>query len=272
MNIAICCIGKLENRYIRDYALYYKKLGVNKIYLYDNNDKDGERFNDVIQDLIDEKYVEVIDVRGQLKAQMPCYHSCYQRFGSLYDWMLFIDCGDEYLCMKEYDNLNDFLSQPKFNNFSVIHINLMTMGDGGHLRYEPKPLMERITEPCLPLNFTKTYNFPENDHVSSIVRGKRLIAWRLTPHTPSNMLKCCDCKGKPVDSTSPFIHPFNFDVAYFKHFQTKTIEEWIDIKMRRGYPDSTKIDAARYITFEAFFKENKWTLEKQEIIDEYLKK
>ena len=33
---ALCTIGKLENLYARDFALYYLELGVDKIYIYDN--------------------------------------------------------------------------------------------------------------------------------------------------------------------------------------------------------------------------------------------
>ena len=38
IKICICTIGKNENKYIKEYVEYYKKLGINKIYLYDNND------------------------------------------------------------------------------------------------------------------------------------------------------------------------------------------------------------------------------------------
>ena len=37
--ICICTLGKEENRYIREYVQHYKDYGVDKIYLYDNNDK-----------------------------------------------------------------------------------------------------------------------------------------------------------------------------------------------------------------------------------------
>ena len=37
MKICICTIGKQENKYILEYIEYYKKLGIDKIYLYDNN-------------------------------------------------------------------------------------------------------------------------------------------------------------------------------------------------------------------------------------------
>ena len=51
--ICICTLGKKENRYIREFVTHYEKYGVDKIYLYDNNDINGERFEEVIKDYID---------------------------------------------------------------------------------------------------------------------------------------------------------------------------------------------------------------------------
>ena len=48
IKICICTIAKNENRYIKEYVEYYKKYGVDKIYLYDNNNPNGERFEEVI--------------------------------------------------------------------------------------------------------------------------------------------------------------------------------------------------------------------------------
>ena len=43
MKICVCTLAKNENRYIKEFVEHYKKYGVDKIYLYDNNDIDGEK-------------------------------------------------------------------------------------------------------------------------------------------------------------------------------------------------------------------------------------
>ena len=48
IKIAICTMGKKENLYIKEFILYYKKLGVDKIFIYDDNDDNSEKINDVI--------------------------------------------------------------------------------------------------------------------------------------------------------------------------------------------------------------------------------
>jgi len=62
--ICICTIGKNENRYIREYVEFYKKMKVDILFLYDNNDINGERFEEVISDYIGNDYVEIINYRG----------------------------------------------------------------------------------------------------------------------------------------------------------------------------------------------------------------
>ena len=41
--VCVCTPVKRENRYIKEYVEHYKKYGVDKIFLYDNNNVDGER-------------------------------------------------------------------------------------------------------------------------------------------------------------------------------------------------------------------------------------
>lgn len=266
--VAACCIGRMENRYIKEYVAHYKKISIDKIFLYDNNHDGEERFEDVIGNEIDNGFVEIIDYRNKFNCQLKAYQDCYDSHKYEYDWIMFIDCGDEYLYMNGFDNIKDFLSQDKFKGFDLIHINLMNYGDNGLVKYDDRKLSERFTEPIIPLDFKKTYDFPENDHVSSIVRGKlNNVVWGQTPHTPSNKLKCCDASGNEQESTSPFVHPFDFSYAYFKHYTTKTIEEWYEIKSKRGYPDGNKEFFKTHDIFDEFFKWNNKTDDKMKYIE-----
>jgi len=59
--ILLCCIGKMENNYIREFVEHHKSIGFDNIVLYDNNDIDGEHFEDVISDYINSGYVILKD-------------------------------------------------------------------------------------------------------------------------------------------------------------------------------------------------------------------
>ncbi len=263
MKVAVCCIGRLENRYIKEYVEYYKNLGIDNIFLYDNNYDGEEVFEDVISDYIEDGFVNVINFRNKSHCQLEAYQDCYDKHNNEYDWIMFIDCGDEYLHMEGFDNIKNFLSQDKFNDYELIHINLMSYGDNDIVEYDGRNLSERFVNPIYPLNFKKEYDFPENDHISSIVRGGlEKLEWKRTPHTPSNELKCCDASGKEQNSMSPFVHPFDFTYAHFKHYTTKTIQEWLDIKVKRGYPDGNKDYFKKHNKVKEFFRWNEITEEK----------
>ena len=68
-NIKICLFtpGKQENKYIREFIQFYEKMGVDKIYLYDNNNIDGEKFEEVINNYFNNGFVEISDWRGKDK-------------------------------------------------------------------------------------------------------------------------------------------------------------------------------------------------------------
>ena len=267
----ICCIGKNENRYVREYVEWYKNIGITHIRLYDNNDIDGERFEEVIGDYIDDGFVEIVDYRGRVNCQLTAYNECYKDLGNEYDWLFFIDCGDEYLFLTKDKNVSEFLSLPQFNGYDMIHLNLMTFGDCGQLEPSNKPLNERFRVP-IPFDKKVAYeNIPENAHISSILRGGlENVIWLGTTHTPyPNKFKCCNDMGEEVNSESPFAN-ISFRRAYFKHFTTKTCYEYCD-KMRRGFPDQIW-DGSRIenLIVTRFFRTNEVTKEKIEVFKKEL--
>ena len=73
--ICLCVIGK-EKRYIREFVEYYKNYNV------DNNDKNGEKFEDVIDDYIRSGFVELLDFKGIPQPQIKAYNDCYRRFNN----------------------------------------------------------------------------------------------------------------------------------------------------------------------------------------------
>ena len=48
MKIALCTVGKKENLYAKEFIEYYINLGVNHIFIYDDNEKNDEKIGDII--------------------------------------------------------------------------------------------------------------------------------------------------------------------------------------------------------------------------------
>ena len=82
--------------YVNEFVEHYKTIGYNKIFIYDNNDVNGEKFEDVIQKEIDEGFVSIINYRGYKGSQLKLYKNCYKNNNLFYDWLSFFDM-DEFL-------------------------------------------------------------------------------------------------------------------------------------------------------------------------------
>jgi hypothetical protein len=99
--VCICTIGKEENRYIKEFVEHYKKLGVDKIFLYDNNKKKGERFDSILSEYIKEGFVEIFNYRGIIAPQLKVFEKCYNKHKNLYDWFIFFDI-DEFIHLSTF--------------------------------------------------------------------------------------------------------------------------------------------------------------------------
>lgn len=271
--VALCCIAKMENKYIRFFVEYYKNLQFDKIFIYDNNDPDGERIDEVIGDYIESNFVEVIDFRGRKVAQLAAYQDCYERYNGQYSWIAFFDC-DEFLTFADTSkNIHTFLRQLKFWPFQLIHINWKVFGDNGLLDDDGGNVVDRFPEPVSPYDFKAGIScVPENNHIKSILRGGLpSFCWNETPHTPSSgHYHCCNPVGSSVDANSPF-QDYDFSIAFIRHYSTKTIGEWVRNKMKRGIPDRSTESWKEVLNLETFFKYNQRTEEKQLYAEEILK-
>ena len=263
MKILLCCIGRLENAYIKEFVEYYKILGVTNICLFDNNYDGEEDFNDVIGDYIKDGFVILKDYRNRKVCQLDAYNECYKTYGGEYDWIAFFDI-DEFMFINCNKTIGEYLARPEFNEYDMLHINWLLFGDGGQLRNDGRYLLHRITQP-LDINHSTEYKFPDNFHVKSIIRGGlKEVLWTCTPHTPVCNIKCCNSFGNFCDGNSPFVG-YDFRNAGIRHFTTKTAEEYAQ-KVKKGFPDAnpkTKVDMV-----ELFFKRNEVTPEKVAIFKE----
>ena len=109
-------MGKEENLYAKEYVTHYKKLGYNHIFLYDNNDINGERFEDVIEEEIKEGFISLINYRGKRGnkeklggPQLEIYYDCYEKNNKNYDWLSFFDF-DEFLVLRNNERIQEFFN------------------------------------------------------------------------------------------------------------------------------------------------------------------
>jgi hypothetical protein len=268
--VALCCIARNENNYIKEFVDYYIKLGVDKIFIYDNNEANGERVSDVIYA---KKYpqVEIIDYIDCNVVQLKAYQDCYDKHNEEFDWIMFLDC-DEFLTLVHDKTIQDYVNRDIFKDYDAIHVNWICYGDNGltHVENGNYSVLSRFTEPIKPISFFCSYGQSENNHVKSIIRGKRTVSWDYPfdyvgqPHTPCNSMKACNNKGEECNSSSPLI-PYNHDEAYIRHYITKSTEEYYK-KMQRGYPDQVVNDWFTTKKSHQYFRYNARTKEAENVL------
>ena len=134
IKVCLCSVGKLENKYIREFVEHYKKYKIDKIFIYDNNEIDGERFDYILKDYINNKFVEIINFRGKIGKQLIMFEDCYKKNAMKYDWLIFYDI-DEFINLKTIINIKDFLNQKKFSRCQSIYLNWVIHTDNNLIYY-----------------------------------------------------------------------------------------------------------------------------------------
>ena len=227
VSVCVCTIGKMENRYIREFVEHYKKYGINKIFLYDNNDINGEKFEDVISDYINNGFVEIINIRGNLTPQFAFMNDCYHKNYDKYNWLIFYDV-DEFIHLNNYTNVGKFLSEQKFDGCEVIYLNYVHHTDNNLLHYDNRSLAER---------------FPKKERMALYRSGRPQIKPILRGHKPNITIGCLhrfsydllNCNGYGYKNIAVDIRTKSPDYNnyYIIHYFSKSTEEFIE-KIKRG--------------------------------------
>lgn len=272
MKTLLCVIGKLENHYIREFVEYHKNIGFTNIVIYDNNDVDGERFEEVINDYIQNGYVILKNYRGKVKAQVKSYNECYKEFKSEYDWIGFWDI-DEFIQLENHKTIQEFLSQEIFNDFFCIRLCWKQYTDNNLIEVvdDDYSVTKRFKE-VFSKDYCLKHKIPFKSFIVSNTQTKSLVRTNIeninitSPHvflpTPT-----CNAVGDICNNTKVNIEGLPiWKNAWINHYRFKTLQEYIDNKMKRGWPTNYKNGGKNFLNFNFFFRFNALTKEKKQYI------
>jgi hypothetical protein len=263
MRITLCAIGRMENRYAREWVDYHLSIGFDHIYICDNNRVGEEHFEEVIGDYVKEGRVTILNFRNMERVQIRAYNKCYALYGGTCDWMAFLDF-DEYLVTSK--PLQEFLTGRE--GMDCVLVNWRVMTDSGLVSYDARPVRERFTVP-LDNHVLMRGKHRYNDHVKSIVRGGLGVntVFDNSMHVPKMGIRCCTANGNTA-THSPF-HPCDHSIARIDHYTTKTLEEWLTVKMVRGLGQSDSDRWRQKIAIKQFFEINSHSPEKDKMVAEW---
>lgn len=252
MIIDIVCIARREEYTICDWIEYHRQLGINHIYIFDNNDIDDDSLIKKVYPYIQSGYVTVFNnVNGLKGIQLECYNGFVRENYNqrVNNWTAFIDC-DEYISVNsKYSTLSEFLNdvEIKHPDAGVVYLNWDTYNSNGNILYEPKPVIERFTEKA-------PEELKENRHIKSLVKCDCSALFKDFPHNayPMDGKKIYDALLREV-IYSPFNEIRDDYPVTIKHYVTKSLQEYVYRKYRGGLADS--LDKDPY-DFNYFLKYN----------------
>lgn len=283
---SICLVACAANEklYIKEWVEYYLNvINVDRIIIVDNNFSDDEKLRNILRGY--NKVTVINTYRKKHIKQIKVFGEMYKKFARLYDWVVFFDV-DEYLVMNNGKSLKSWLSKID-ENIDEILINWKIFDDNDLVKYDNRPVMKRFTREYVEDKspetnpeyfFGGTYHYiRDNFQIKSIIRGKVSVCRFIE----SNIHKSFFKNGKYVDSDlNPIqvnkpnfcsIDHITYKNCQLNHYIQKTIDEYADRAMARTmksckiYKD---IDQIRH-NFQRF---NKWTDEKEKILQDKFKK
>ena len=268
IKVCICTCGKQENKYAKEFVNHYYNYGIDKIFIYDNNDNNGENFSDVLSDYIKSGFVEIINYREKRKIQMKVFNHCYQKNKYIYDWFIYYDM-DEFIHLHNYKNIKKYLSLKDFNKCNVIYLNHIIHTDNNQIYYYNKSLFERFPEieNFKTMNYSYKPRYVLRDVTKIIIRGNITGVNFTTPHFLDKKIKnTCNGLGKKIFQQTIHLDNPDHKNYYFDHFYFKSSEEYLN-KLNVGGVYYGNKRGYNIYWFQIYFAFNKITNEKLDFFE-----
>lgn len=244
MKTALVAIAKDEDHYIDEWIDYHLKLGFDTIFVYQNRWRyrgNKAQYKD---------RVIWFEFDGDSK-QLEAYENFIRFQSNKYDWAAFFDV-DEFLCLKKYDSLSQFLS--KFSDCNAIGINWRMFGNSCLRKTDDYSIVKRFVWADAFLN----------QHIKSMLNLARCRSILHTIHFCDPHSFAVSRKENFTSNTlkTGFIHgPFNKnysdDSVQLNHYYCKTLGEFLEIKARRGRCSSLSLAKNGQYDIEKFSQLNK---------------
>lgn len=242
MKICIVCVAKNENKYINEWIDHHLNIGIDHIYVCDNNDRNGES----VKDVINNKKVTILNYKNINDIQPKAYTECFFLYRKQYDWIIFIDIDEFIMLDDKYNNIKEFLNESMFDKVDIIRLH-WKLYSGKTEKNNTYNVVERFLEPI---------DHSENCFAKSIIRST--IQWtggQIYGHGyfQNENLIVVNSVGERVSNKWSVAGSPVYKNAWINHYPTKTIDEFINQKYFRGGPNN---NPRRYSTLDYFFKYN----------------
>ena len=224
-NLAIVAIVKNEGAYIKEWLAYHKLIGVEKVFLYDNNSTDN--LDIIVKPYIEEGFVKYERFPGE-GMQLKAYNDAINHYGKSVRYMAIIDC-DEFLVPKSGELLPviNKLFQ-KYPCAGGIGASWCVYGSSGKEKAEDGFVVERFTKRGIKGDFPSV-------HYKTII-NPRLVKEYVNPHFPIYKHGAYTVSPDGRRLYAMYNYDVCFDEIVCNHYFCKSKEEFIK-KVSRGLAD-----------------------------------
>lgn len=256
MKVAICACAKYEEKYMKEWIDHHLQIGVDDIYIYDNNDDDKQK--EIIDQYPD--HVARIDIKGLTKFNRKIPLDFYNSVSNIYDYVINIDL-DEFITFnpnQPIQNIKDFLALNPDHKY--YHLSWQFRVNDKLLTYDDRHLKERFTDVIMLNNCL----------------GKCIIATGINAFIDIHF---CHCRYPCYNGNNELItcdiqhqnQKPNFKCLYLVHYITKTPEEYIETKCKRNRLNDPYIYTKQYnYTIDCYYNYNKITKESYNYFKQHL--
>lgn len=168
--ITLGLVAKDESKYLKEWILYHKLIGIDNFSIYLHNNTDNSK--DILQNLslsIDVEYVNTKEINEKIKNNL--YSNIINSANTEFVCCLDID---EFIVLPGHNNIKDFLSSSLYDDFGGIALHQNIFGSSGHIR-SPKGLVIENYTMRHPDNIDISKNYPNFQNPQDLLKIVKII-------------------------------------------------------------------------------------------------
>lgn len=249
---SICAIFKDESLGLKEWIEYHKLIGIEHLYLYNNNSTDDSE--KIIKPYVDEGYVTLVPWNFAPPQQCAAYQHFSDNFWNETNWVAFIDI-DEYICPKQVLDIKDWLR--KYEGYPCVTMFWKVFGSNGLIEHNrSKLIIEQYTlawdkysgvgKPFFNTRFKAEKSSLKNIHLLPAIFKLGKIHFLIPPINECGKFLKYEC-----NRLSWRQHDFSVQL---NHYSTKSYMEFFVTRRKRGDVNSFKMNASirGYIYTQSF--------------------
>ena len=237
MRVSLVVIAKDEGRFLPEWLAHYIALGVDHIFLFDNESSD--RTGEIVRAAAKKFPITYVPwpTPFNRSPQVAAYNYAIKRLVRAYDWVCFFDC-DEFLVLREDRTIQTFLARYDAS-VGALAINWLSFGSSGRRDSD----YDLVTE---TFRLGNERSWRNNKHFKTIARVDRLR--RMGVH-------CGDLTsgshihpdGEPVcmPQRRGVATRIDHSLAQLNHYQLKSKSDF-EAKIGRGRAGKKPSDPSRF--------------------------